>query len=339
MILLLAVLAAAVYACSLAFYYGPYSGYQMGHAPSGENGPTLAEQLGYSRNDILVIVHADDIGMHRDQTDGSLESLKYGLVRTGSIMVPCPDFDRVAAIWKQNPHLDLGIHLTLNSDWGEKYGWGGVLPQGEVPSLYNLRGRLWRNPNELMAHMDVAEALLEFEAQIVKALQAGLKPTHLDGHYGNYYRNAELADGVRKLSRKYNLPMKPHHAHREKMRRQGYVFPDTLWMFLILYGEGRRPEIRKNVYDHWLRNLKPGVHELLIHPSLMGQKWADILGRPNSYIRSGDYRYWTSPATKALADELGVIFVGYRALQKLQAKNLGHAAGSARVQMLISNME
>ena len=113
-------------ACSLEQRYGPYSGHLMGNVPSGESGPTLAEQLGFTKDSIIVIVHADDIGMHIDQTDGAFEAMKYGMVKTGSIMVPCPDFDRTTMIWEKNSNLDLGIHLTLNSDWGEKYGWGGT---------------------------------------------------------------------------------------------------------------------------------------------------------------------------------------------------------------------
>jgi hypothetical protein len=35
---------------------------------------------------------------------------------------------------------------------------------------------------------------MELEAQILKVLKAGLKPTHIDGHYGNYYMNSDLAD-------------------------------------------------------------------------------------------------------------------------------------------------
>ena len=127
-------------ACTLEQRYGPYSGLQMRDIPSSENGPTLAEQLGFTKDSIIVIVHADDISMHIDQTNGSFETMQYGMVKTGSIMVPCPDFDRTTMIWEKNSNLDLGIHLTLNSDWGEKYGWGGVLPKSKVPSLYNSKG-------------------------------------------------------------------------------------------------------------------------------------------------------------------------------------------------------
>jgi len=296
----------------------------MGEATAiSRMGYTLAEELGYSKDDILLIVHADDVGMHTDQTDGTFEAMKKGLVTSGSLMVPCPDFDRVKQIWKNNPHLDLGIHLTLNSDWGNKYGWTGVLPKGRVPSLYNDQGILWEKPRQLIEHMNVNEAINELEAQILKVLKAGLKPTHMDAHYGNYYDSSALAKKVMQLSRRYNLPMKPHRSHREKMRRSGYVFPDSMWMFFMLYGENLFPSIRKKVYDSWLKNLKPGVHEVVIHPSLMSLEWSEILGDFNTYMRQGDYEYWTSPETKALVKNMGIILIGYRQLQVLQSRKMG----------------
>lgn len=328
-LLILAGLLVAFFFSSVKYRYGLYSGLLMGEKTAiSRIGPTLAEQLGYSKDSILLIVHADDIGMHVDQTNGTFNAMKLGMVKTGSVMVPCPDFDRVAEIWKNDPNLDLGIHLTLNSDWGKKYGWGGILPKTQVPSLYNAENIQWRTPRELMAHMHVDEAILELEAQIVKVLEAGFKPTHIDAHYGNYYDSAELAKEVVRLSRRYNLPMKPHRRHRDKMRRLGFVFPDSMWMFFKLYGEKYNPSIRKKVYDNWLRELQPGVHEVVIHPSYMRREWSEIIGDFNSYFRLGDYKYWSDPETKALAEKLGIIFIGYRELQKLQAKKLGIKTGS-----------
>lgn len=322
-VLIFTSLLAVVCGCSIKHRYGLYSGLLMGEATITRKGPTLAEQLGYSKDSILLIVHADDIGMHIEQTNGTLDAMKQGMVKTGSVMVPCPDFNRVAMIWKDDANLDLGIHLTLNSDWGKKYGWGAVLPKNQVPSLYNAEGNLWRTPNDLRAHMDVDEAALELEAQIVKVLEAGINPTHMDAHYGNYYDSSDLAKKVMKLSKKYNLPMKPHYLHRKEMRKSGYVFPDSMWMFFKLYGEKSNPDIRKRVYDNWLKELQPGVHELVIHPSYMSSQWSNIVGNFNSYLRHGDYKYWSDPGTKALAEKLGIIFIGYRELQLLQAKNWG----------------
>ena len=37
-----------------------------------------------------------------------------------------------------------------------------------------------------------------------------------------------------------------------------------------------------------------------------------------------DYDVWTSDDTKKIAEELGIIFIGYRPLQQLQEKLMKH---------------
>lgn len=291
----------------------------MGAYPKEEKGPTLAEQLGYSKKDIIVIVHADDIGIHKDQTDGSLDSMTNGMIRTGSVMVPCPDFERVESIWKENSELDLGLHLTLTSGHRESYRWKPLLPESKVPSLYDTDGYVWRTPEEFGKHLNITQAVMEIEAQIKRVLRAGLKPTHIDTHQGTYNWHPDLAKEVMKLSRKYNLPMLPHPAYIEEMRDKGYVCPDIVWMYLLISGEKYFPAYRKKVYDQWLQNLKPGVHQLIVHPSLMSEEYAQHVWHP--YVLTGDYAYWSSRETKALVEELGIIFIGFRELQTLQAKN------------------
>ena len=88
--------------------------------------PTLAERLGYSDKDIIVIVNIDDVGMHKDETEASFRALNFGMVKSGSIMVPCPNYDQVIKLWRENPEIGLGIHLTLTCEWGEKYPWAPV---------------------------------------------------------------------------------------------------------------------------------------------------------------------------------------------------------------------
>lgn len=129
--------------------YSQWSGLLSGDYPQVKKGPTLATQLGYSKDDVIVIVHVDDIGIHKDQTDGALDSMKMGMFKTGSVMVPCPDFERVVSIWKDNPHLDLGLHLTLTSGHRESYRWKPILPRSKVPRLYNPDGYIWRSPKRV----------------------------------------------------------------------------------------------------------------------------------------------------------------------------------------------
>jgi len=299
--------------------FSQWSGLLLGEYPTGNEDKTLAEQLGYSRDDIILIVHADDLAIHKDQTDGALDAMKEGMVKTGSVMVPCPDFERTASIWKDTPDLDLGLHLTLTTGHKESYRWKSLLPINKVPSLYNSEGYTWRGLQEFGENVSIREALMEIEAQIIRALEKGLRPTHIDTHMGTYNMHPDLAKGVMKLSKKFNLTMLPYPYHIEEMRKNGYVFPDTFWMYLLIMGEKYFPWHRNKVYDDWLRDLKPGVHQLIIHPSFMSKKYEQVVWRP--YILTGDHAYWSSPETKALADELGIIFIGYRELQQLQAKN------------------
>ena len=301
--------------------FGQWSGLLYDASPTGNEDKTLAEQLGYSRDDIILIVHADDLAIHKDQTDGALDAMKEGMVKTGSVMVPCPDFKRMASIWKDTPELDLGLHLTLTTGHKAGYRWKPLLPVSKVSSLYNPDGYMWQGLQEFGENVSIREALMEIKAQIIKALEKGLRPTHIDTHMGTYNMHPDLARGVMILSRKYNLPMIPSAYHMEEMRKKGYVFPDTYWMYLLILGDKYFPWHRKKVYDDWLRNLKPGVHELIIHPSFMSEEYEQYVWHP--YVLTGDHDYWSSPETKALANELGIIFIGYRELQKLQARNWG----------------
>src|SRR6185437_997308 len=78
---------------------------------------SLAERLGYTRDAKLLIVHADDLGMTHSVNAASIKGLETGLVNSGSIMVPCPWLVEIAAFARANPTADLGLHLTLTSEW------------------------------------------------------------------------------------------------------------------------------------------------------------------------------------------------------------------------------
>jgi len=292
--------------------------------------PTLAERLGYSDKDILVIVNIDDIGLHKDVTEASFKALKFGMVKTGSIMVPAPNFEQAIKLWQENPEIDLGIHFTLTSDeWGEKYSGPTVLPKTDVPSLYSPQGVMWTTDEAFIMHAKKKDMVNEMEAQIQKVLETGLKPSHLD-HHMSIYGHPDFLSILVELSRKYKLPMHLPGRRRYKLpfiknnlfslRRRGYVFPDTQMGIYHKEEQNLTLDFWKARYHNRLRSLKPGVHIIKVHIAFQTKELNNITGILDSSIRQMDYDVWTSDDTKKLADELGIIFIGYRPLQQLQVK-------------------
>ena len=294
---------------------------------------TLAEQLGYSDKDILVIVNIDDIGLHKDETEASFRALNFGMVKSGSIMVPSQNFEKVIKLWHENPEIDLGIHLTLTSEWGEKYPIAPVLPKTDVPSLFNVEGSMWPTIEALLLHANRKDIKRELEAQVRKVLDTGLKPSHLDYHM-NFAYHADVFPIVMELSREFNLSMRVDKRRIYKLpfvknnlrslRRRGYVFPDTRKGIYMLGGDDQSLEFRKAKYHDHLRSLKPGVHNIQVHTAFHTKEMECIMGLHNSSIRQIDYDVWTSNDTKILAEELGIIFINFRPLQKLQERLMNH---------------
>jgi len=292
---------------------------------------SLVEQLGYSDKDILVIVNIDDVGLHKDETEASFRALNFGIVKSGSIMVPCPNYDQVMKLWKKNPEIDLGIHLTLTCEWGEKYPWAPVLPKTDVPGLYHPAGRMWPTVETLLMHANREDIEKELTAQIDKMLDTGLQPSHID-HHMNFAFHWDLFPIVTELSYKYNLPMRAPKRKIYKLpfiknnlwslRRRGYIFPDSRKGIYMMGGDNQSLEYRKMKYYDHLRSLKPGVHNIHIHIAFRTEELQYLMGPHDSYIRQIDYDVWTSDDTKKLAEELGITFIGYRPLQKLQERLL-----------------
>src|SRR5436190_14257587 len=103
---------------------------------------TLVERLGYPRDTKLLIVHADDLGAAHSINAASIKGLESGLVSSASIMIPCPWLPEIAAYARAHPQADLGLHLTLTSEWS-LIRWGPILSKERVPSLLDSSGYLY----------------------------------------------------------------------------------------------------------------------------------------------------------------------------------------------------
>ena len=96
----------------------------------------IAQKLGYKKEDKLLIIHADDLGLSNSVNKASLEALKNGSVNSASVMMTCEKIYEISEFSKQNPEIDFGVHLTVTSEW-KHYKWDGVLDSSVIPSLIN----------------------------------------------------------------------------------------------------------------------------------------------------------------------------------------------------------
>src|SRR5213596_617109 len=176
-------------------------------SPSQSETKTLAERLGYPRDAKLLIVHADDLGVAHSVNSASIKALESGLVSSASIMIPCPWLPEIAAYARAHPQADLGLHLTLTSEWS-LIRWGPILSKERVPSLLDSSGYLYPLESEAASHMDVKEAEAEIRAQIARAKALGIQPTHLDSHMGTLYQNKALFEVLLRVARENKLPVR-----------------------------------------------------------------------------------------------------------------------------------
>jgi chitin disaccharide deacetylase len=186
---------------------------------------SLAERLGYRATDKLLIMNGDDAGMCHTANLATIECLEKGLMRSATIMAPCPWFAEIAAYAKGHPDKDFGVHLCHTSEWG-KYRWGPVAGRDKVPGLVDPQGYFWSNVLEVYAHATPEEALIEGRAQIERAVAAGVPVTHLDSHMGALQLDPRYLKSYLQLAAEFDLPVRM--PSRETLARFGRAH-ENLW--------------------------------------------------------------------------------------------------------------
>jgi predicted glycoside hydrolase/deacetylase ChbG (UPF0249 family) len=102
------------------------------------------KRLGLPDEARVVVLHADDVGMCRGANRAFLELARAGRIDCGSVMVPCSWFPEIAREAVADPSLDLGVHLTLTSEW-LGYRWGPVAVRSRASGLLDADGYFHRD--------------------------------------------------------------------------------------------------------------------------------------------------------------------------------------------------
>lgn len=299
--------------------------------------------LGLPADAHAVILHADDVGMCRGANRAFLELTRAGRLDCGSVMVPCPWFPEIAGAARDDPGLDLGVHLTLTSEW-IGYRWGPIAARGRASGLVDPDGYFWRDCLSLRRAVDPAAAEEEMRAQVERALSAGVDVTHLDTHMGAALVPELLAATLR-IARDHRLPLLlprdissylgvlrlgevdpgPYREAVAEMDASGLPVIDRFAMTPGVAGEEAEA-----AYAGLVVPSAPGVTYVALHPN-GAEDISDILRdhpRGKAHWRTDEFRLLGEGVVDAAIGRAGVRRMGMRALRALHrgADRRGHGA-------------
>ncbi len=288
--------------------------------PARAQTKTVAERLGYPADSKLLIVHADDLGVAHSVDTASFDALDKKAITSASIMVPCAWLTEVAFYAKNHPDADLGLHLTLTSEW-KVDRWGPVESKENVTSLLDPSGYLWPETLPAARILKPEEAEREIRAQIDRAIALGIHPTHLDSHMGALFSTPELFAVYVKVAHEYKMP---YLAVRLPNAPAEFISilseKDVILDSVVMANPAVRANEWRDFYVNAVKNLKPGLTEMIVH---LGHDDAELqavtLDHPDfgSAWRQRDFDFVTSPEFKKALEENHIILVKWKDIKKL----------------------
>jgi predicted glycoside hydrolase/deacetylase ChbG (UPF0249 family) len=281
----------------------------------------IAERLGYPADAKLVILHADDLAVAHSVDMASFAALDQKAVSSASIMVPCAWLTEPAAYAKAHPDADLGLHLTLTSEW-KTYRWGPVAPKDQVASLLDADGYFYPDVEPVAQHAKPEEVEREIRAQIELAIKMGIRPTHLDMHMGTLAAKPEFYAVLVKVAHEYGLPFLAVHVpdERDKMMASLLSPKDVVLDSLVMFGGNVQPQRWTENYVAALKSIKPGVHYLIVHLGYDDSELQAVTVDHPDYgaaWRQRDFKSVTSPEFKKALQDNHIILIGWKDLKKL----------------------
>jgi predicted glycoside hydrolase/deacetylase ChbG (UPF0249 family) len=261
-----------------------------------------------------LVVNADDFGFTRDVNRGIVEAHCSGILTSTTLMATGAAFDDAVALARDNPALDIGVHLVL---------------VGEPPFPINM-AQLIRAM--LLGRIRIYE---ELSAQIRRILDAGLQPTHLDTHKHTHLLPPVL-DAVARLSEEYKIPWvrRPFDLPLTAATRPGIEWARraTSQALGVVRGRFTRVLARQGCRstDHFagfqitgrysagelaqlIGALPKGSTEFMCHPGICGDELRAARTRLKE-SRERELRALTSPEVRDALAESGVELVSYRGL-------------------------
>lgn len=238
-----------------------------------------------------LITNADDFGFTRDVNQGIVQAHRHGILTATTLMATGAAFDHAVELARENPGLDVGVHLVLVGSPGYP---------ATVPRLLLSLGRM--------------RIYDELAGQVRKILEAGIQPTHLDTHKHTHLLPPVL-DAVARIAEEFRIlwvrrPLGPFHG---ALARRGYRTTDHFTGFRMT---GRYDAAQ---LARLIRRLPEGLTEFMCHPGFCTEELRQASTRLKD-SRRRELDALTSPEVRAALDESSVKLATYREMRSIGSR-------------------
>ena len=275
-----------------------------------------------------LVVNADDFGFTRDVNEGIVEAHQKGILTATTIMANGTAFSHAVELAKDNPDLDVGCHLVL-------VGGKSLLRPGE-----DLPGSVTKMMAAITAKL--LQPYAELRAQVMRIMDTGLQPVHMDTHKHTHLFPPVL-DALVRLSSEFEIPWvrRPFDLAMPGGESSGIVVP---WVVktssrglqfvrkrfeMVLQQNGCRStdhfagfqmtgRFRSAQLAELIHHLPDGLTEFMCHPGKLGSELHAAPTRLKE-SREEELEALTSPLVAKAIEETGVKLVGFRELTVQQA--------------------
>lgn len=261
----------------------------------------------------FLIIHADDLGMAHSINAATFAAFSERAITSASAMVTCPWFPEVVQYSTANPMSDIGVHLTLTSEW-ESYKWRPLWNNTPHSGLVDAHGYLHKRVEFIQAEANVLDS--EIRAQIRTALEAGMRPSHLDSHMFSVFNESDITWRYIETGNEFQiLTLVPDDISREmqlKVVTGGLSFPRVC---IHQADPDTAPNDWLEHYTEIVRGLKPGLNQLIVHLGFDDSELKNVTDRRPRYgsaWRQRDLDVVRSVEFKEAIAENGVILIDWR---------------------------
>lgn len=247
----------------------------------------------------LIIFNADDFNLTPGVNKGIIDSHLTGVVRSASIMVNLPGFEKSVELLKQTPCLDVGIHINLT--------YGHPLTDiSEVPSLVDDNGNFWRKPSILIENANFDDMIKEITAQVELCLNAGLSISHLDSHHHLHATDLRVAEFIIKTAKIHKLAIRSTNPPlREMISSEGIPTPDGF--IDSFYGAGH---VNVEHLESIIEKIPGGITEIMCHPGIADDEL--MLNSSYNKLREMEIETLTHPRTIQALEKNKAKIIGFR---------------------------